>query len=105
MLSDAGALALTLFAIHVARRPATSQRTYGSHRAEILAALVNGATLVAVAAYIFVEAFERFRTPPEVRGGLMLAVACGGLLVNAAGVLIQIDRDLSCEGTGHPPIS
>jgi len=88
MLSDAGALALTLFAMHVAQRPATSQRTFGSYRAEILAALVNGATLVAVAAYIFVEAFERFRTPPEVRGGLMLAVASGGLLVNAAGLMI-----------------
>ena len=88
MLSDAGALALTLFAMRFARRPATAQRTYGSYRAEILAALVNGATLVAVAIYIFVEAVERFRTPPEVEGGLMLAVACGGLIVNAAGLLI-----------------
>jgi cobalt-zinc-cadmium efflux system protein len=58
MFSDAGALGLTLFAMRFARRPATAQRTYGSHRAEILAALVNGATLVAVALYIFVEAFE-----------------------------------------------
>jgi cobalt-zinc-cadmium efflux system protein len=88
MLSDAGALVLTLFAMRFARRPATTQRTYGSYRAEILAALVNGATLVAVAIYIFVEAFERFRTPPEVQGGLMLAVASGGLLVNGAGLLI-----------------
>jgi cobalt-zinc-cadmium efflux system protein len=88
MLSDAGALALTLFAMRFARRPSTAQRTYGSYRAEILAALVNGATLVAVAIYIFVEAFERFRTPPEVQGGLMLAVASGGLLVNGAGLLI-----------------
>jgi cobalt-zinc-cadmium efflux system protein len=88
MLSDAGALALTLFAMRFARRPATTQRTYGSYRAEILAALANGATLVAVAIYIFVEAFERFRTPPEVQGGLMLAVAAGGLLVNGAGLLI-----------------
>jgi cobalt-zinc-cadmium efflux system protein len=88
MLSDAGALALTLFAMRFARRPATAQRTFGSYRAEILAALVNGATLVAVAIYIFVEAFERFRTPPEVQGGLMLFVASGGLAVNAAGLLI-----------------
>ena len=86
MLSDAAALALTLFALRFARRPAPPQRTYGSHRAEILAALVNGATLVAVAIYIFVEAFQRFRTPPEVHGGLMLAVACGGLMVNASGL-------------------
>jgi cobalt-zinc-cadmium efflux system protein len=88
MLSDAGALGLTLFAMRFARRPATGNRTYGSYRAEILAALVNGATLVAVAIYIFVEAFERLRTPPEVQGGLMLAVASGGLAVNAAGLWI-----------------
>ncbi len=88
MFSDAGALGLTLFAMRVARRPATAQRTYGLYRAEILAALVNGATLVAVAIYIFVEAFERFRTPPEVQGSLMLVVAMGGLLVNAGGLWI-----------------
>ncbi len=88
MFSDAGALGLTLFAMRFARRPATAQRTYGSYRAEILAALVNGATLVAVAMYIFVEAFERLRTPPEVQGGLLLAVASGGLLVNAASLWI-----------------
>src|SRR4029453_8600514 len=55
MLSDAGALGLTLFAMRFARRPASAKRTYGSYRAEILAALINGATLVAVAIYIFVE--------------------------------------------------
>ena len=88
MFSDAGALGLTLLAMRFARRPATTQRTYGSYRAEILAALVNGATLVAVAMYIFIEAFERLRTPPEVQGGLMLAVASGGLLVNGAGLWI-----------------
>jgi cobalt-zinc-cadmium efflux system protein len=86
MLSDAAALGLTLFAIRFARRPATPQRTFGSYRAEILAALANGATLVAVAIFIFVEAFGRFRNPPEVAGPLMLAVACGGLLVNAGGL-------------------
>ena len=86
MLSDAGALGLTLFAMRFARRPATAQRTFGSYRAEILAALANGATLVAVALFIFVEAFERFRNPPEVQGPLMLAVASGGLLVNAGGL-------------------
>lgn len=88
MLSDAGALALTLFAMRFARRPATARHTFGSYRAEILAALVNGATLVAVAIYIFVEAVERLRTPAEVQGGLMLAVASGGLLVNIGGLWI-----------------
>jgi cobalt-zinc-cadmium efflux system protein len=86
MLSDAGALALTLFALKVARRPPTSERTYGYYRAEILAALANGATLVAIALFIFVEAFERLRNPPEVQGPLMLAVASGGLIVNLTGL-------------------
>jgi len=88
MFSDAAALGLTIFAMRYARRPAPSRRTYGSYRAEIIAALVNGATLVAVAIYIFIEAFERFRQPPEVEGGLMLVIASGGLLVNGAGLLI-----------------
>ena len=86
MLSDAGALGLTLFAIRVARRRPTADRTYGYYRAEILAALVNGATLVAIALYIFVEAYERFRSPPDVQGALMLGVASGGLAVNVAGL-------------------
>ena len=86
MLSDAGALALTLFAMRVARRRPTPERTYGYYRVEILAALANGATLVAIAIFIFVEAFERFRDPPEVQGPLMLAVASGGLLINGAGL-------------------
>ena len=88
MLSDAAALGLTLFAMRFARRPATASRTYGSYRAEIIAALVNGATLVAVAIYIFVEAAERFSNPPEVQGSVMLVVAGGGLLVNGAGLLL-----------------
>jgi cobalt-zinc-cadmium efflux system protein len=86
MLSDAGALALTLFAMKMARRPPTAKRTYGYYRAEILAALANGATLVAIAIYIFLEAYERFQDPPQVEGPLMLAVACGGLLVNGVGL-------------------
>jgi cobalt-zinc-cadmium efflux system protein len=88
MLSDAGTLALALLAIKFARRPATPKQTYGYYRAEILAALVNGATLVAVAIFIFVEAYERVRNPPHVEGALMVAVASGGLLVNAAALWI-----------------
>ena len=88
MLSDVAALGLSLFAIRMARRPPTPQRTYGFHRSEILAALANGATLIAVSIYIFLEAWERFREPPEVQGGLMMGIAAGGLLVNLAGLLI-----------------
>lgn len=82
MLSDALALGLSLFAFWVARRPATATRTYGYYRAEILAALANGAALVAIALLVFVEAYHRIQAPPQVRGGLMLAVAAGGLIVN-----------------------
>jgi cobalt-zinc-cadmium efflux system protein len=86
MLSDAGALALTLFAMRMARWPATPERTFGYYRAEILAALANGAALVAIALFIFVEAYGRLGNPPEVQGPLMLAVASGGLVVNLVGL-------------------
>ena len=88
MLSDSGALALSLFAIWIAQRPPTLTHTYGFHRTEILAALVNGATLVAVALFIFVEAWGRFREPREVQGVLMMGIATGGLVVNLLGLWI-----------------
>jgi cobalt-zinc-cadmium efflux system protein len=88
MLSDSLSLGLALVAAWAARRPATSQRTFGYKRAEILAALFNGVALVAISIWIFVEAGRRFGDPPEVEGELMLAVAGLGLLVNAAGALI-----------------
>lgn len=88
MLSDAAALALSLFAAWIARRPAPPQRTYGYYRAEILAALANGATLIAVSILVVYEAYERFIEPPRVLGGTMLAIAAGGLAVNLAGLAI-----------------
>lgn len=88
MFSDAAALGLSLVAVTLAQRPATAQRTYGFHRAEILAALVNGAALVAISVLIAREAWERISDPPEVQGGLMLAVACGGLTINFANLMI-----------------
>jgi len=88
MLADAGALGLSLFAIWAAQRPATPQRTFGYHRMEILAALANGAVLIAISIFIVVEAYRRWLAPPAVQGGLMLAVACGGLVVNLAGLWI-----------------
>ena len=101
MLSDAGALSLTLFAMTVARRRPTPARTYGYYRAEILAALVNGAALVAIAFFILIEAYGRLRSPAEVHGPLMLAVACGGLVVNAAGLWLLHgghEADLNVHG-------
>ena len=88
MLSDAGALALSLFAIWIGQRPPTSRRTYGYRRTEILAALANGVTLVAISILIFVQAYQRFSSPPEVEGGLMMAIAGGGLAVNLLGLWI-----------------
>ncbi len=82
MLSDVAALGLSLFAVWIAERPPTPQRTYGYYRAEILAALANGGTLIAISLYIFVEAYYRLWQPPEVLGQAMLAVAVGGLVVN-----------------------
>ena len=83
MLSDAAALGLSLFALWIAdRRPPSAIRTYGAHRAEILAALANGATLVAIASWIVVEAVQRLREPPAVEAAGMMVVAAGGLLVN-----------------------
>ncbi len=88
MLVDALALGLSLFAMTMARRPATLTRTYGYHRAEIMAALANGVTLVLVAAYIFYEAYQRFLEPPTVNTSIMLLVATIGLIANLAGILL-----------------
>ncbi|MBT8450860.1 MAG: cation diffusion facilitator family transporter [Deltaproteobacteria bacterium] len=88
MFSDAAALGLSLVAVTLAQRPATTQRTYGFHRAEILAALANGAALLALSVLIAREACERLAQPPEVRGALMLAVAAGGLAINLANLMI-----------------
>ena len=88
MLVDALALGISLFAIAIARRPATITRTYGYHRAEIMAALANGVTLVLVAVYIFYEAYQRFLDPPEVQTTLMLVVAGIGLVANLGGILL-----------------
>jgi len=84
MLSDAGALGLALFAAWIARRPPSARRTWGYHRAEILAALANGAALVAIAVFIVVEAVRRLGDPPQVRPAVMIPVAALGLGVNLA---------------------
>jgi cobalt-zinc-cadmium efflux system protein len=88
MLSDAMSLALALLALGLARRPATPERSFGLQRAEILTALANGVTLVAIAIWIFVEAYRRLAEPPDVLAGPMLAVAVGGLAVNVVGAAI-----------------
>ncbi len=88
MLSDNVALALALFAVWLADRPTTPERTYGYKRAEVLAALANGVTLVALSIWIFYEAFQRFRDPPDVLGGWVLLIGVVGVAVNLAVGLI-----------------
>lgn len=88
MLVDALAIGLSLFAMTVARRPATATKTFGYHRFEILAALANGTILVLTSAYIFYEAYQRFLKPPVVKTPLMLTIAIIGLFANLGGVLL-----------------
>ena len=82
MLADAGGLALALFAVWIAGRPATAAKTYGYYRVEILAALVNAIALLGVAAFILFEAYQRLFAPRPVAATPMLVVAALGLLVN-----------------------
>jgi len=88
MLSDSVSLGLALFAVWLAQRPVTPQRTFGLNRAEILAALANGVTLVAISIWIFVEAIRRLDDPGDVLGGWMLVIATLGLFVNAAAIAV-----------------
>jgi cobalt-zinc-cadmium efflux system protein len=83
VLGDVGALGLTLFALWVGTRPASESKTFGYHRAEILAALVNGVILWVVGILIVIEAWQRLQAPPAVAGPGMLAVALIALAVNA----------------------
>src|SRR5690606_34235037 len=88
MLSDVAALGLSLAALWIAERPPTAQRTFGYYRMEILAALVNAATLGVVAVLIVLEAIERLQAPQPVQGGLMIWIALGGLVMNLLGLWI-----------------
>lgn len=88
MAIDTSSIALGLFAIWIAQRPPTPEKTYGYYRAEILAALANGVALVGVAIFIFSEAWPRLWNPPEVKGQLMILIAVGGLVVNLIGLFI-----------------
>ncbi|HZE08098.1 MAG TPA: cation diffusion facilitator family transporter [Gemmatimonadaceae bacterium] len=90
MLTDVAALALALFVAWFSRQPETESKTFGYLRWEILAAFVNGGTLLLISAWILWTAATRLRAPEEVASGLMLSVAALGLVVNiiAARVLV-----------------
>ena len=92
MASDVGALTLSLVAIRLAARPATTQRTFGFKRAEILAAFVNSLALVLIAAFVFWTAAQRFDDPPEVEAGPMLGIAVFGLAANIAAAALLFER-------------
>ena len=95
MLSDAAALGLSLIAIRIGEKIATEKKTFGFKRFEIIAAAINGATLIIISIVIFYEAIERFIHPPEVQSLGMLTIAVIGLLVNivAAWILMRGDKD------------
>jgi len=95
MATDAAALALALFAVWLARRPATPKRSFGYYRAEVLAALLNAGALVAISLLILWAAARRLGDPPAVESGPMLAVAVAGLAANAAAAWVLM------RGGGH----
>jgi cobalt-zinc-cadmium efflux system protein len=91
VFTDAAGITLALVAIRVAQRPATSSRTFGYLRLEILAAIANAALLLLIAAFVLVEAWQRLSQPPDISSGAMLAFALVGLGAN--GLALWILRD------------
>jgi cobalt-zinc-cadmium efflux system protein len=91
MLSDSASLFLSVLAMWLAAKPATSTKTYGYKRTEILAALINGITLFVISVYIFAEAYDRFFYPQPIASVSMMTIATIGLLVNiiAAWILLR----------------
>ena len=86
--TDVVALGLSWYAIYLSTRPASASKTFGYHRAGILVALINASTLIAIALFIFYEAFRRLTAPPEVQEQVIVAVALVALVVNTYTALI-----------------
>src|SRR6267154_4291000 len=87
-LSDFLALLLSLVAVYLQARPASSTKTYGYHRAGVLAALVNAVSLVGVSFFIFYEAFRRLQHPARVQATVMMIVAAAGVVMNGVIALL-----------------
>ena len=87
-LSDFLALLLSLGAVYLQSRPPSATKTYGYHRAGVLAALINAASLVVISFFIFYEAFNRLQHPEPVRAGLMMWVAAAGVVMNGVIALL-----------------
>jgi len=95
MLTDVSSLVLSLIALQLAARPSSPTRTYGFYRMEILAALINGATLILISAFIFYEAYHRLKAAEAVDSLTMLGVAAIGLVANgiAAWAMLPSSRE------------
>jgi cobalt-zinc-cadmium efflux system protein len=88
VLTDAFALGLSMIAARISKRPSDYRATYGYQRFGLLAAIVNGLSLVAISVYIFIESYHRFITPPHINTPVMLSIATGGLFGNVVMALI-----------------
>ncbi len=88
VLTDVGGMALALVAIELGRRPATSARTFGYRRLEVLAAAANAGLLLLIGAVVLVEAVRRLEEPPQIASGAMLAFAAAGLVANGTSLLV-----------------
>jgi len=97
VLTDVFALGLSLIALVIAKRPSDYRATYGYQRIGILAALINGSSLVLISVFIFREAYHRFFSPPDVNPDVMLLIASGGLIGNIVMILIL--------GKGHTDLN
>jgi cobalt-zinc-cadmium efflux system protein len=82
VLTDAFALGLSLIALLIMTRPSDYRATYGYQRIGLLAALINGISLVVIAVFIFIEAYKRFHAPPEINSSVMLSIAAAGFVGN-----------------------
>ncbi len=94
VMSDVLSLLISWLAIYLSTRPATASRTYGYHRAEVFAALINGVSLIAISGWIFYEAYQRYMSPTEIKVTGMFVVACLGFIGNLL-ILWQL------HGEGH----
>lgn len=99
-LTDVLAITVSLIAVRLTRRPLTGLRSFGFHRATVLAALFNAASILAVCVFVLVEALQRLRHPEPVEGGIVIAFAALGAVLNGIAALVVADRsnDVNMRG-------
>jgi cobalt-zinc-cadmium efflux system protein len=103
VFSDIFALGLSYFALRLATRPPDDQHSYGWHRTEVIAALINGASLLVIAIGIWVEAIQRWQTPVEIKSTTMLIIAVIGLVVNIIVAIILGGHGHHAHEHSHAP--